>query len=90
MQSVFVLRSILPSAIRQCKRGMAGHAPVHFKPPSMNELPVPSVSWQELYNKKQSKYNIQLLLGTAFFIASVAYAVISGDIDLNLAPPMKN
>ncbi|XP_013787618.1 uncharacterized protein LOC106471557 [Limulus polyphemus] len=90
MQSSFVFRRILPSAVRQCKRGMAGHAPTHYKPPSMNDLPVPSGSWQEVYNKKQTKYNIQLLLGTGFFIGSVAYAMMSGDIDFNLAPPMKN
>lgn len=38
---------------------------------SMNELPVPSGSWTEHYNAKQRSYNLHLLLGVAFTVATV-------------------
>lgn len=49
------------------------HHPAHFKLPTMDELPVPSGSWQANYNAKQQKYNIQLLASVIFFAVTVGY-----------------
>lgn len=38
----------------------------HFKPPTMDELPVPSGSWQAQYDANQRRYNATLLFGIAF------------------------
>lgn len=38
----------------------------HFKPPTMDELPVPRGSWQAQYDANQRRYNTALLLGIAF------------------------
>ena len=38
----------------------------HFKPPSMDELPVPRGSWQAHHDAQQRRYNLALLFGVAF------------------------
>ncbi|KAK3852220.1 hypothetical protein Pcinc_041183 [Petrolisthes cinctipes] len=58
------------------RRGMAYVA--EFKPPTMNDLPVPQGSWREHYNQRQRKNNIHLVAGILFTGATVAYAKESG------------
>ena len=53
----------------------------HFKPASMNDMPVPSGSWAAHHSAKQSKYNMQLLLSVAFAVATLA-AVSSSPFNL--------
>lgn len=36
----------------------------------MDELPVPSGSWQELYDKKQKRYNLTLVAGVVMLIST--------------------
>lgn len=43
----------------------------HFKPPSMDELPVPQGSWQAQYDANQRRYNSILLFGIAFTAGSI-------------------
>lgn len=42
-----------------------------FKPPTMDELPVPSGSWQAHYDARQRKYNAVLALGLAFTAGTI-------------------
>lgn len=42
-----------------------------FKPPTMDELPVPRGSWQAHYDAKQRGYNAALILGIAFSITTI-------------------
>lgn len=51
----------------------AYHNGVPHTPTTMNHLPVPEGDWQEAYNKKQSRYNAQLLGSALFFFGIVAY-----------------
>lgn len=54
-----------------------------FKPPTMNELPIPQGSWSEAYSKKQRMYNLHLLAGVAFTAGTVVAVSI---IDLRINP----
>ena len=56
----------------------------------MNELPLPEGDWKEAYDKLQSKYNKQLLMGVLAFGLTLSYVLTSGVIELVGPPPMKN
>lgn len=43
----------------------------HFKPPTMDELPVPQGSWQAQYDANQRRYNSILLFGIAFSVSTI-------------------
>lgn len=62
--------------------------PKGLHPGTVDEIPLPKGDWQDKYNKKQKKYNMQLAVGMVLFAGS-CYAV-SEFIDFGLAPPMKN
>lgn len=53
-------------------RGYHG-PPVDFKPPSMNELPVPQGSWQADYNRRQGAYNLQLAAGVIILTSTISF-----------------
>ena len=65
---------------QQIVRCMSGdHTPAHWKSDyeiaieqksHMNNLPVPEGSWQEYYNKRNSKWNIQLGISTVFLLVT--------------------
>ncbi|CAH0682897.1 unnamed protein product [Spodoptera exigua] len=59
----------------------------HFKPPTMDELPVPRGSWQAQYDANQRRYNLVLLFGIAFTAGTLAVAKASGLVYLNYSPP---
>ncbi|XP_045499091.1 uncharacterized protein LOC123696772 [Colias croceus] len=63
------------------------HGDHSFKPPSMDELPVPRGSWQAKYDADQRKYNSILAFGIAFTVFSIGLAKGSGLLYLNYAPP---
>ncbi|CAH2084342.1 unnamed protein product [Euphydryas editha] len=63
------------------------HAGGDFKPPTMDELPVPQGSWQAQYDANQRRYNSILLLGIAFSVGSIIVAKASGLVYLNYSPP---
>lgn len=44
-----------------------------YKPPTMNDLPVPQGSWQDAYSARQRKYNLQLLTGIAVLGGTLTY-----------------
>lgn len=46
---------------------------INYKPPTMNELPVPQGSWQDANSARQKRYNLQLLAGIASIVATVGY-----------------
>ncbi|CAF4852753.1 unnamed protein product [Pieris macdunnoughi] len=63
------------------------HGGSQFKPPSMDELPVPRGSWQAKYDADQRRYNSILAFGIAFSVFSFALAKGSGLLYFNYAPP---
>lgn len=44
---------------------------LQYKPLSMDDMPVPKGSWQEHYNKTNSKYNLILVGGIVAFASSI-------------------
>ncbi|KAL8616783.1 hypothetical protein ACOMHN_017820 [Nucella lapillus] len=75
-----VARSVGVVARRQLVRCMGGQAPAHWKSDKqvaieqkshMNDLPVPQGSWQENYNKRNSKWNMQLAISAVVLVATV-------------------
>ncbi|XP_008554637.1 uncharacterized protein LOC103576263 [Microplitis demolitor] len=58
-----------------------------FKYANMDELPVPSGSWQELYDQNQRRYNLTLAAGIVMFITTFTIAKTSGALYFNLGPP---
>ncbi|KAG7207286.1 hypothetical protein KM043_008956 [Ampulex compressa] len=63
------------------------HLPENYKPPHMNDLPVPQGSWQEHYNAKQARYNVQLIGGVVVFAGTVTYMLTSGLVFFNFWVP---
>lgn len=53
----------------------------------MDELPVPSGSWQAHYDAKQKGYNAALVFGIAFSVLTVVVAKTTGLVYLNFSPP---
>jgi hypothetical protein len=51
----------------------AYHPPAHYKPPTMNDLPVPQGSWQSQYNSNQTKYTIHLIGGVTLLTFTVGF-----------------
>lgn len=47
------------------------HGGEHFKPPTMDELPVPRGSWQAQYDANQKGYNAALIFGVAFTVGTL-------------------
>ncbi|KAI5633339.1 deltamethrin resistance domain-containing protein [Phthorimaea operculella] len=74
---------VLQKAVR--RYGHDSHS--HFKPATMDELPVPKGSWQAAYDARNRRYNMVLLTGIAFTVASIAVAKASGLVYLNYYPP---
>ncbi|KAG8335408.1 hypothetical protein J6590_069210 [Homalodisca vitripennis] len=58
------------TVVRNARRGH-DYAPANFKKPTMDDLPVPSGSWQDHHNAMQAKYNKHLILGTGFFVVTL-------------------
>ncbi|CAG9136532.1 unnamed protein product [Plutella xylostella] len=63
------------------------HGGEHFKPPTMDELPVPRGSWQAQYDANQKGYNAALIFGVAFTVGTLIIAKTSGLVYLNYSPP---
>ncbi|XP_072932977.1 uncharacterized protein [Epargyreus clarus] len=81
---MFVSRPIITRLMQQTVRR---YHQGEFKPPSMDELPVPSGSWQARYDANQRRYNATLLFGVAFAASTIVVAKASGLIFLNYSPP---
>ncbi|XP_053604462.1 uncharacterized protein LOC128671752 [Plodia interpunctella] len=82
---MFVSRPIVSRLFQQTARRYHGES--HFKPPSMDELPVPAGSWQAQYDANQRRYNAALLFGLAFTAGTLVVAKASGLVYLNYSPP---
>lgn len=52
-------------------RSYSIYGPTNYKPPSMDDLPVPQGSWQQAHNKKQASYNLQLAACLAFTVLTL-------------------
>ncbi|XP_032516378.2 uncharacterized protein LOC116769412 [Danaus plexippus] len=78
-------RPIISRLLQQTVRRYHGES--HFKPPSMDELPVPQGPWQAQYDANQRRYNAVLLFGIAFGVGSLIVAKASGLLYLNYSPP---
>ncbi|KAK4296110.1 hypothetical protein Pmani_031372 [Petrolisthes manimaculis] len=70
------------------RRGMAYVA--EFKPPTLNDLPVPQGSWRDTYNQRQRKYNLQLVGGLLFTGGTLAFAKESGLIFFGYGPEISS
>ena len=81
---MFVSRQIVSRLLQQQVRR---YHDGHFKPPTMDELPVPRGSWQSQYDANQRRYNTALLLGIGFTAVTLVVAKASGLIYLNYSPP---
>nr|XP_027236155.1 apoptosis-inducing factor 1, mitochondrial-like [Penaeus vannamei] len=62
------------------------YANLPFKPPSMNELPVPQGSWTLRNQRKQKTYNLQLAAGLGFTGFTLFVAKQSGLIEFGWGP----
>lgn len=92
---VTLRRTAIARASRRCAHD-AGHDvghyhapnwPEKFRAPHMDELPVPKGSWKESFDKSNGKHTRNMLVGIAFFLATVSFIYIDQPIDLVLAPP---
>lgn len=64
---------------------MAHHGPpADYKFPTIDDLPVPCGSWKEDYDNKQRKYLIHLILGTGFFIITMAVVCIFLNVNVSV------
>ncbi|KAA2221032.1 hypothetical protein F0L46_25955, partial [Salinarimonas soli] len=82
---MFVTRQIASRFFQQTVHRYHGEG--HFKPPTMDELPVPKGSWQSHHDANQRRFNAVLLFGIAFTAATFVVAKTSGLVYLNYSPP---
>jgi hypothetical protein len=82
-----VVRKYLSYSEAAVKNVRAYHPPAHYKPPTMNDLPVPQRSWQSQYNSNQTKYNTHLIGGITLLTFTLGFVAKSGIIDFNMFPP---
>ncbi|XP_068617275.1 uncharacterized protein [Battus philenor] len=81
---MFITRPVVSRLLQQTvRRYHAGE----FKPPSMDELPLPNGSWKANYDAKQRHYNAVLIFGISFAAFSIGVAKASGLVYLNYSPP---
>lgn len=66
------------------------YAPKNFKPPTMNDLPVPSGSWSRAYKNTQQKYNAFLVGSILFTGSAIAVAKTTGLVDLHTGPVLED
>ncbi|XP_054271886.1 uncharacterized protein LOC128992364 [Macrosteles quadrilineatus] len=81
------LRRLALNNLGRNARKSSDYAIANFKKPTMDDLPVPSGSWQEHHSQMQAKYNRHLILGVGFFAVSLVVAKSSGLINMNWNPP---
>ncbi|KAM3955698.1 cytochrome c oxidase subunit 7B [Aphomia sociella] len=80
---MFISRPIVSRLLQQTVRR---YHQGEFKPPSMDELPVPRGSWQAQYDANQRRYNAVLMFGVAFAAGTIILAKTSGLVYLNYYP----
>jgi len=56
---------------------------------TLNDLPVPSGSWQEHHNKRNTSYNLLLAAGVISLVATFILMKQSGSLYLHSAPNLK-
>merc|ERR1712002_617529 len=61
-----------------------------FKHSNMSEMPVPKGAWKEAHSKKNTRYNLHLLGGLAFFSGTIFAARETELFDFGWAPKMGN
>ncbi|XP_022194035.1 uncharacterized protein LOC111051785 [Nilaparvata lugens] len=54
------------------------HEPAKSGSCLMDQLPVPEGSWEANYKAQNAKYNMQLLAGIGFFLATLAFGEYNG------------
>lgn len=54
----------------------AYHPPADFKPPTMDDLPVPQGSWKTQNDSNQTKYNIHLIGGVTLLTFTLGFVSI--------------
>ncbi|XP_050532786.1 uncharacterized protein LOC126900850 [Daktulosphaira vitifoliae] len=65
-------------------RSSSDHHP-SYRPLTMDDMPVPKGSWQEHYNKTNSKYNAVLIGGVISLITSIY--ILQDNVFFNAFPP---
>lgn len=81
---MFITRPVVSRLFQQTVRRYHDN---HFKPPTMDELPVPRGSWQAQYDANQRRYNTALVVGIGFTVATLITAKATGLVYLNYSPP---
>lgn len=81
-----ILRPIVRNVARNGTRSASSKV-VDFKPPTVNELPIPQGSWKDHYDARQKIYNAQLITGIAVLVGTITYIKVSGIIFFNFGPP---
>ncbi|KAL8598689.1 hypothetical protein ACOMHN_033254 [Nucella lapillus] len=93
-----VARTFSAVSRQQVVRCMSGHAPANWKSDKevaleqrshMNDLPVPEGSWQENYNSRNSKWNMQLGLSVVGLVLTVVVMNQFNCFYLHDIPPLK-
>nr|XP_034172347.1 uncharacterized protein LOC117600707 isoform X2 [Osmia lignaria] len=83
-----MLRHMLRPIVQNTRMGARSyHVPHDVRPPHMDEVLVPSGSWQEAYTKANRKYNLVLALGITSLLVTIAIGRWNGTLWLNFAPP---
>nr|BAN20422.1 unkown protein [Riptortus pedestris] len=89
-----MLQRIASPVIRQIlRRSNNGNIPsrnaatkVHLRN-TMDDLPIPSGSWETHYKAQQAKYNMHLAFGVIFATVTIITAKASGLLNLYSSPP---
>ncbi|KAK0159759.1 hypothetical protein PV327_010838 [Microctonus hyperodae] len=83
-----MLNRVVRPITRIAQRGVRRyHNEQTHKYASMDEVPIPSGSWQAQYDAYQKKYNMQLIGGIGFFIITFIFAEASGSLYMNAYAP---
>ncbi|XP_014251511.1 uncharacterized protein LOC106667825 [Cimex lectularius] len=78
-----------PITVAPVQRMMASYSGSGKSEPmaTMDDLPVPSGSWEAQYKAKQAKYNLHLALGVVVFSVTFLVAKSTGALYLNYLRP---
>ncbi|KAL1461173.1 hypothetical protein WDU94_013098 [Cyamophila willieti] len=81
------------SSLASCARSQIGqqvrksHAYSQKPPVTIDDLPVPSKPWKVVYDKRNTKYNAQLAVGSVMLVGSIVTLIASNTFVWNFFPP---
>uniref|UniRef100_T1JL46 Deltamethrin resistance protein prag01 domain-containing protein n=1 Tax=Strigamia maritima TaxID=126957 RepID=T1JL46_STRMM len=84
-----ILQRALP-LIRRAPSRSTSYEVKDYKPTTMDDLPIPSGSWEKANNAKQMYNNILLGVATVFFAGSIVVGRQTGVLNFQTGPAWKN